>query len=106
MNVVCKYFLFGQLQICTNKRLHVLCIFQDQTFEVPAGDLGFSVTIFTVCALVTITLLMLRRYISFFGGELGGPKGPKIACGVFLIFVWIFYVLMSSFQTYGHIQGF
>nr|QTE04368.1 Na+/Ca2+ exchanger 1 [Tridacna squamosa] len=77
-----------------------------KTFEVPAGDLGFSVTIFTVCALVTITLLMLRRYIGLFGGELGGPKGPKIASGVFLVFVWIFYVLMSSFQAYGHIQGF
>lgn len=79
---------------------------QGKSFEVPAGDLGFSVTIFTICAVVTVAVLMFRRYVSFFGGELGGPKTPKIVCGVFLVFVWILYVILSSLQTYEYIPGF
>ncbi|XP_060562323.1 sodium/calcium exchanger 2-like [Ruditapes philippinarum] len=79
---------------------------QGKSFEVPAGDLGFSVTIFTICAVFTVVVLMGRRYIPFFGGELGGPKVPKMVTGILLIFVWIFYVVMSSLQSYEHIPGF
>jgi solute carrier family 8 (sodium/calcium exchanger) len=85
----------------------IICIFfQGKSFEVPAGDLGFSVTIFTICAVFTVVVLMGRRYIPFFGGELGGPKVPKMVTGILLIFVWIFYVVMSSLQSYEHIPGF
>lgn len=80
--------------------------FQDKSFEVPAGSLGFSVTIFTACAVVTVLIIMLRRYVSIFGGELGGPKVPKMICGMLLILIWIFYVVMSSLQAYEHISGF
>ncbi|XP_053392824.1 sodium/calcium exchanger 2-like isoform X2 [Mercenaria mercenaria] len=79
---------------------------QGKSFEVSAGDLGFSVTVFTICAIFTVIVLMVRRYVSFFGGELGGPKVPKIISGVLLIFVWILYVLLSSLQTYKYIPGF
>lgn len=78
---------------------------QNKTFEVPAGNLGFSVIVFTCCALATIALILLRRYIPLFGGELGGPKIPKIISGVALIVLWIFYVLMASMQTYEYIES-
>ncbi|XP_050391530.1 sodium/calcium exchanger 1 [Patella vulgata] len=76
-----------------------------KTFAVPAGSLSFSVVLYTVCALIAIALLMVRRYTSIFGrAELGGPKVTKYVCAVFLIFLWIFYVIMSSLQVYGHIK--
>ena len=82
-------------------------VFQGVTFRVPAGDLAFSVVIYTATAFVCITVLILRRYLPAFGkGELGGNKGLKIFCAVLLIFMRIFYILMSSLQAYGHISGF
>ena len=80
---------------------------QDDTFRVEAGSLAFSVVIYTATAVICIALLMTRRYLGVFGkAELGGPKVPKIICAIFLIFLWIFYVVLSSLQAYGHISGF
>ncbi|XP_052770198.1 sodium/calcium exchanger 2-like isoform X2 [Mya arenaria] len=79
---------------------------QGKSFEVPAGNLGFSVTVFTICALVTVAIIFARRYISFFGGELGGPAVPKMVTGVVLVFIWILYVILSALQSYTHIPGF
>lgn len=76
------------------------------SFEVPAGNLGFSVTIFTVLAVAVVILLMLRRYVPLFGGELGGPTGPKVVSGIVMVGCWLLYVILSSLQTYGHIKGF
>nr|XP_053639654.1 sodium/calcium exchanger 1-like isoform X6 [Cherax quadricarinatus] len=68
-------------------------------FHVLPGNLAFSVTLFCVEALVAIALMMARRHRSI-GGELGGPKISKIATTVFLIFLWIFYVLISTLEAY------
>jgi hypothetical protein len=47
----------------------------------------------------------LRRYIKVFGGaELGGPGKAKYATGIFFIMLWLVYVLISSFVSYGHIS--
>lgn len=81
--------------------------FQGVSFEVPAGSLGFSVAIFTVCAIVTLILIVVRRVVGVFGNaELGGPKTPKLISGFFMIFLWLVYVLLASLQTYGYIEGF
>jgi len=61
------------------------------------GDLGFSVIVFTICAVVCIFLLLLRR--KFFGGELGGPTIPKFASSAFLVFLWFIYVGLSSWKV-------
>ncbi|XP_067672018.1 sodium/calcium exchanger 2-like [Haliotis asinina] len=80
---------------------------QGKTFEVPAGSLSFSVTLYTICAVLALGLLVIRRLILKFGkAELGGSKIPKILCAAFLVFLWVFYVIMSSLQAYGHIQAF
>lgn len=72
-------------------------------FEVQAGSLGFSVMVFCLCAIVCISVMMLRRRRSI-GGELGGPKNYKIPTSLLLVFLWIFYVVMSSLETYCHIN--
>lgn len=74
-------------------------------FQVPAGNLGFTVIIYTVCAVVAISILILRRLLKPFGNaELGGPKVPKIICSIVFVMLWVFYVLMSSMQATGRIN--
>ncbi|VEL18134.1 unnamed protein product [Protopolystoma xenopodis] len=74
-------------------------------FKVEAGSLGFSVTVFCIFAFIAILLIFLRRRPSI-GGELGGPKKMKYLSGAFLIFLWLFYVLLSAMENYCHIEGF
>lgn len=72
-------------------------------FVVPAGNLGFSVVIFCVTAVTAIAVMMLRRSKRV-GGELGGAKSYKLPTSLFFCFLWIFYIVMSSLQTYCHIN--
>lgn len=72
-------------------------------FVVPAGNLGFSVVIFCVTAVTAIAVMMLRRSKRV-GGELGGTKSYKLPTSLFFCFLWIFYIVMSSLQTYCHIN--
>jgi len=74
-------------------------------FKVEAGSLGFSVTVYTCCAILTIGVLMLRRYVGAFGkSELGGPTATKYISALFLVFLWIMYVVLSSLQSYDVIK--
>lgn len=66
-------------------------------FVVIGGNLGFSVAVFSGCAVVCLGVLFVRR--KFFGGELGGPSTPKHASSAFLVFLWFFYVAMSSWKV-------
>ncbi|XP_061168050.1 sodium/calcium exchanger 3-like isoform X2 [Saccostrea echinata] len=72
-----------------------------ESFTVPADTLVFSVILYSSCAILAILVLLVRRKVAAFGnGELGGPKGLKIASGLFLVTLWFFYVIMSSLQAY------
>ena len=67
-------------------------------------SLPFSVLIFTICAISTLGLLMVRRCVGFFGNaELGGPTVPKAISSVIFIGLWIIYVVMASLQAYEYI---
>ncbi|XP_062496544.1 sodium/calcium exchanger 2 [Pezoporus occidentalis] len=74
-------------------------------FEVRAGTLAFSVTLFTVFAFVAIGVLLLRRRGAG-GGELGGPRGPKLLTTALFLALWLLYVLFASLEAYCHIRGF
>ena len=67
-------------------------------------SLAFSVTLFCVEAAAAIFVMMLRRHPSI-GGELGGPRIPKILTSAFLFFLWVFYVGMSTLEAYKIIPG-
>jgi len=60
-------------------------------FVVRSGDLTFSVIVFTLCALITITAILLRR-----PHELGGSRRSKYATGLMLFTLWAIYVILSS----------
>ncbi|XP_013791914.1 sodium/calcium exchanger 1-like, partial [Limulus polyphemus] len=76
-----------------------------EEFRVNPGSLAFSVTLFCVCAFVACIVLLLRRS-KVVGGELGGPMKYKLPTSIGLISLWLFYVLMSSLESYGIIPGF
>ncbi|XP_032669555.1 sodium/calcium exchanger 1 isoform X1 [Odontomachus brunneus] len=77
----------------------------NQTFFVEPGNLAFSVTLFCTEACLVILVLLVRRTKSI-GGELGGPFIPKVITSVFLFSLWLFYLIMSTLEAYGVIQGF
>jgi solute carrier family 8 (sodium/calcium exchanger) len=69
----------------------------DFGFVVKRGALGFSVGVFTGCALVCVGILMARRVL--FGGELGGPTGPKIGSAIAMVCLWFVYIALSSMKA-------
>jgi solute carrier family 8 (sodium/calcium exchanger) len=71
------------------------------TYEVPAGTLGFSVTVFCVEAVICISVILLRR--KYAGGELGGPRNLKVGTAVFFVLLWLIYIILSSLKAYNHI---
>jgi len=77
-------------------------------FEVRAGALTFSVTIYIICAIIAISLILVRRFLPVFGqdgvgAELGGNNILKYISAVILIFLWFLYVILSTLQTYQYI---
>ncbi|KAF1758445.1 hypothetical protein GCK72_014903 [Caenorhabditis remanei] len=72
-----------------------------ESFRVDAGDLGFSVTVFMICSVLFLVVLVLRRKLELFGkGELGGPFGPKTLSTLFFVSLWIVYVSLSIWNMY------
>uniref|UniRef100_A0A3Q2NW66 Solute carrier family 8 member 3 n=1 Tax=Fundulus heteroclitus TaxID=8078 RepID=A0A3Q2NW66_FUNHE len=74
-------------------------------FVVEAGSLAFSVTLFTIFAFLAISVLLYRRR-AHIGGELGGPRGHRLATSAFFFSLWFLYILFSSLEAYCHIEGF
>ncbi|KAM9362922.1 sodium/calcium exchanger 1a isoform 4-T4 [Symphorus nematophorus] len=74
-------------------------------FRVDPGTLAFSVTLFTIFAFVCIAVLIYRRRPEI-GGELGGPRVPKILTTCLFFSLWLMYIVFSSLEAYCHIKGF
>ncbi|XP_071396332.1 sodium/calcium exchanger 2-like isoform X9 [Centroberyx affinis] len=78
---------------------------QGKTFNVDPGSLAFSVTLFTIFAFICMGVLLFRRRPSI-GGELGGPKVPRLLTSLLFLGLWFLYILFSSLEAYCHIDGF
>merc|ERR1711862_972209 len=76
---------------------------QGESFIVPVGSLGFSVTIFCLEALCAILILLARRPPAV-GGELGGPKFFKTISSSIFVFFWWFSVMISALEMYDVIE--
>jgi len=68
-----------------------------EKFSVPAGALGFSVTIFSSFAVVCIIILAIRRHKC--GGELGGRRPEQLVTSAFFVCLWVAYVGLSSWKA-------
>jgi Ca2+/Na+ antiporter len=69
-------------------------------FVVKGDGLGFSVVIFSVCAVLTIALILARRFVPAKPAELGGDRNAARASAAFLVCLWFFYIMMSSIKSY------
>eukprot|EP00069_Balaena_mysticetus_P009450 bmy_20259T0 len=78
---------------------------QGQEFHVSEGTLAFSVTLFTIFAFVCISVLLYRRR-PHLGGELGGPRGCKLATTWLFVSLWLLYILFATLEAYCYIKGF
>ncbi|XP_071352774.1 sodium/calcium exchanger 2b isoform X1 [Trachinotus anak] len=76
-----------------------------KVFKVDPGSLAFSVTLFTIFAFICVAVLMFRRRPSI-GGELGGPRVPRLLTSLLFLGLWFLYILFSSLEAYCHINGF
>ena len=65
-----------------------------QGFVVVAGNLGFSVMIFSICAVICLSTLVARQFSSV-GAMLGGAAGPQKATSVFFMALWGLYIGLS-----------
>nr|XP_043873930.1 sodium/calcium exchanger 1-like isoform X3 [Solea senegalensis] len=79
--------------------------FKGQKFRVDPGTLAFSVTLFTIFAFICVAVLVYRRRPDI-GGELGGPRVPKILTTCLFFSLWLMYIIFSSLEANCHIQGF
>merc|ERR1719329_638599 len=71
-------------------------------FMVPAGSLGFSVTVFTCCALICIGMLVVRRQL--YGGELGGPGSSQRRDSGIMTILWGVYIVASIANSLGQAE--
>ncbi|XP_036444828.1 solute carrier family 8 member 4a [Colossoma macropomum] len=77
-----------------------------QHFTVPPGSLAFSVTLFTILALICVLMLLYRRRPSVSGGELGGPRTAKLLTALLFLSLWLIYILLASMEAYCHLPSF
>jgi solute carrier family 8 (sodium/calcium exchanger) len=73
-----------------------------KTFEVPAGDLAFSVMMYLSTSIACFIIFIVRRKV--IGGELGGPPASKWLSAVIMVSLWFIYIICSSLKAYGVIE--
>ncbi|KAK3696289.1 hypothetical protein RRG08_027726 [Elysia crispata] len=77
-----------------------------EKFLYPTGSLSMTVTLFTVFAVICLSLLVCRRRFDLFGkAELGGTRIPKIVSACICMGLWVIYIVMSSLQAQGIINA-
>ena len=73
-------------------------------FQVPAAGLAFQVKAYTVCAVLGLSLFVLRRNLNLFGkAELGGNVPMKYVSSAFLASLWVIFCVLASLNAYGKI---
>ncbi|KAJ4949580.1 hypothetical protein JOQ06_021090 [Pogonophryne albipinna] len=77
-----------------------------KVFKVDPGNLAFSVTLYTIMAVICMLILLYRRRASVAGGELGGPRTCKIITSLLFFSMWLIYILLASLEAYCHLPVF
>jgi solute carrier family 8 (sodium/calcium exchanger) len=76
---------------------------QGDVYSVPAEGLSLGVIVFTVCAVICLGLLIVRRFVV--GGELGGGSLGRWLTAALFSSMWILFIVLSALQAYGVIEG-
>nr|XP_039253587.1 sodium/calcium exchanger 3-like [Styela clava] len=76
-------------------------------FPIESGNLGFSIAIYSICAVLCTLTLIIRRLTSCSGKtELGGPMPARYISALFFFTLWLTYIMLSALQAYDIIPGF
>merc|ERR1740121_1809124 len=81
----------------TQEAPHVVREWPQGSFVVLRGNLAGSVLAFTVCGVVCIATLAVRR--KFVGAELGGPSRSKWLSSALFVLLWVTYISVSIANT-------
>jgi len=73
-----------------------------EDFVARSCGFGLSVFIYCIFALVTLGMLIVRRFT--LGGELGGDFNISMACAVLCYGMWLIYVVVSSMRYYDDVS--
>ncbi|KAF5828366.1 hypothetical protein DUNSADRAFT_17737 [Dunaliella salina] len=73
-----------------------------EPFNVPAGDLGFTLVLWCAGFGAMSTILAIRR---FQGGELGGSVVAQRILMAWSIFLWLFFLVLSGVHSYNHFDS-
>jgi len=79
---------------------------EEKLFRVRVGNLAFSVTCFSVFALIAVGVLMARRYAPSIQAELGGPKKWKTVSSFIFVMLWVVYITLATLDSYCVITTF
>ncbi|XP_035695501.1 sodium/calcium exchanger 3-like isoform X6 [Branchiostoma floridae] len=73
---------------------------QGEKFAVPAGSLAFSVMAYSICAILCIIILVIRRIVPAFGrAELGGTPSLKYVSSGLMASLWVLYIVLAILET-------
>lgn len=79
---------------------------KEQKFRVKPGNLGFTVLVYSVFAIIAIAVLMVRRKFKPIGAELGGPKKYKTISSLIFVSLWVLYIILAALDSYCIIETF
>lgn len=98
--------IYNLYKVFVMKTLFIMFVFllQGKSFYVPAGDLAFSVLLYSIFAVICLGILIFRHYV-FPKGELGGAGWFKYLCAAVMVVMWLLYIIISSLQVRGHIKS-
>lgn len=66
-------------------------------FVVLAGDIDYSVSVFTSCAVIALVVLRIKRVLT--GGELGGSELASRGTAAFMVSLWLLYLILSIWNN-------
>merc|ERR1711871_1389044 len=68
-----------------------------EKFLVFVGDVGYSVTVYSIMACVCVMIIYMRRFC--LGGELGGDFTTRTGTSILLIGMWVSYIVLSALES-------
>lgn len=75
-------------------------------FVVCAGSLGFSVTVFVGVALITLALILARRFLLSPSQELGGSRPIALATAAVFLLLYFTYLALAITRVFEGVEAF
>jgi len=80
--------------------------YPDGGYVVCAGSLAFSVTVFTIVAIIALSVILLRRFLLNPSQELGGSKPLGYASAFCFLILYTIYLILSILRAEESVDAF